>query len=115
MIATAPKPTCHGLTFFPVPEFDALTAAFGAPLEAFFDRRKCPDVPREYETAVSMLFYSGGEIPKFSAQVDRKKAAIALRAWLSSFQPAHEAKIATAAYAVWLWSTMPDEPTETRP
>jgi hypothetical protein len=50
------------------------------------------------------LFFSGGKLPDFSPKVDRKKAFAALSAWLGSFAPAHEEKIATAAYALWLWT-----------
>lgn len=99
-----PQTTIQGLTFFPVPDFDGPTAAFGAPASAFFDRRNLPDVPRHFSDMASSLFFSGGNVPDFSPKVDRKKAFAALSAWLGSWAPAHEAKIATAAYALWLWT-----------
>jgi hypothetical protein len=99
-----PQTTIQGLTFFPVPDFDGPTAAFGAPASAFFDRRNLPDVPRKFEDMAQGLFSSGGKVPEFSPKVDRKKAFAALSAWLGSFAPAHESKIATAAYALWLWT-----------
>lgn len=99
-----PQTTIQGLTFFPVPDFDGPTSAFGAPASAFFDRRNLPDVPRKFEDMAQGLFFSGGKLPDFSPKVDRKKAFAALSAWLGSFAPAHEEKIATAAYALWLWT-----------
>lgn len=108
-----PQTTIQGLTFYPVPNFDGPTAAFGAPASAFFDRRNLPDVPKKFEDMAQGLFFSGGKIPDFSPKVDRKKAFTALSAWLGSFAPAHEAKIATAAYALWLWTD--DAALETAP
>ena len=99
-----PQKTIEGLTFFPVPEFDRLTCAFGAEESAFFSRDNLPKVPREFEYMAQGLFFNGGEVPEFSPKIDRKKAFAALSAWLCSFAPSHEAKIATAAYALWLWS-----------
>lgn len=99
-----PQTTIQGLTFFPVPDFDGPTAAFGAPASAFFDRRNLPDVPMKFEDMAQGLFSSGGKVPEFSPKVDRKKAFAALSAWLRSFAPAHESKIATVAYALWLWT-----------
>lgn len=99
-----PQTTIQGLTFFPVPDFDGPTASFGAPASAFFDRRNLPNVPKKFEDMAQGLFFSGGKLPDFSPKVDRKKAFAALSAWLGSFAPAHEAKIATAAYALWLWT-----------
>jgi len=99
-----PQATIQGLTFFPVPEFDGPTAAFGARESAFFDRRNLPKVPREFEDMAQGLFFNGGKLPELSPKVDKKKALTALSAWLGSFAPTHEAKIATAAYALWLWT-----------
>lgn len=96
--------TMKGLTFFPVPEFQDVAIAFGADRSCFFDRNDLPDVPAKYERMANTLFFKGGELPKFLDGVDREKAKRALTAWLSSFAPAHEAKIATAGYALWLWT-----------
>jgi hypothetical protein len=103
-LIAAPDVKCKGLTFLPVPEFDGITAVFGAPEKSFFNRRDLPQVPLEFANEVSRLFYRGGVYPAFGRDVDAKKAKIALSAWLSSFEPAHEAKVATVAYALWVWS-----------
>jgi hypothetical protein len=103
-MAKQPEVTIKGLTFLPVPEFTDLDAAFGARRDKFFDRHDLPEVPRKYEQEASRLFYSGGEWPKFGADVDEGKARKAIRAWLCSFDPAHEAKTATVGYALWVWS-----------
>lgn len=101
----APPPVaCKGLTFLPIPEFDDATCAFGAPERAFFNRRDLPKVPREFTDEASRLFFSGGALPEFGGDVDQAKAKRALRAWLSSWAPAHEAKEAIVAYALWVWS-----------
>ena len=99
-----PKARTNGLTFFPVPEFNEATVVFGAGREQFFDRHNLPDVPRLYLDMASGFFFKGGELPEFNEKVDPMKASRALRAWLSSWSPAHEAKVATVAYAIWLWT-----------
>lgn len=99
-----PQKEIKGLTFFPVPEFSGLDAAFGAGGKTFFNRDDLPEVPSQYPDMAEKLFYSGGAIPDLHPSVDRSKAATALQAWLSSFQPSHEAKMATAGYALWLWT-----------
>lgn len=100
-------PECAGLTFVPVPEFSDVDIAFGASRDAYFDRYALPKVPRKYGAMASRLFFSGGKIPAFAPEIDRTKAARALRAWLTSFAPAHEAKEATVAYALWAWGAHP--------
>jgi hypothetical protein len=99
-----PEVTHKGLTFLPVPEFDAPTMVFGAPESAYFDRRDLPEVPRKFRDEVSRMFFKGGEWPEFGGDVDARKAKVAIKAWLASFAPAHEAKEATVAYALWVWS-----------
>lgn len=104
MTSQSPAVQCKHLTFLPVPEFDGPTIVFGAGEQSFFNRRDLPEVPRRYEEEVSRMFFSGGSWPEFGADVDAPKAKQALRAWLGSFAPAHEAKVATVAYALWVWS-----------
>lgn len=104
MTTSEPAVTCKGLTFLPIPEFDGPAAAFGAPASAYFDRHDTPDVPRPFKDEASRLFFSGGKWPDFGADVDAAKARSAIMAWLRSFAPAHEAKEATVAYALWVWS-----------
>lgn len=100
-----PKAALNGLTFFPIPHFDQVQAAFGALEGSFFNRYKLPEVPRELVEAVGALFHKGGGLPDFDPRVDRNLAIRATKAWLCSWAPAHEAKIATVAYAFWVWST----------
>lgn len=100
----APDATCKGLTFLPIPEFDDAACAFGADPASYFNRRDLPKVPSEFEAEVSRLFFRGGAYPEFGRDVDVKKARRAIQAWLCSFAPAHEAKTATVAYALWVWS-----------
>lgn len=99
-----PEKQINGLTFYPVPEFDDASVAFGADLDAYFDRNNLPEIPQKYEDMVNSLFFDGGKIEGLSSEVDKDKAYRAVRAWLCSFAPAHEAKVATVAYALWLWS-----------
>jgi len=100
----SPEKTKNGLTFFPIPEFDDVSSAFGADEDRYFNRMNLPDIPSKYEDIVSNLFFSGGKLPELLESVDTGKAMKAMQAWLSSHAPAHEAKIATAAYAIWVWS-----------
>lgn len=99
-----PQLTIDGLTFFPIPTFDKLTQAFGAPESAYFNRYKLPEIPRKYADLARTLFHKGGTLPEFQPEVEHAKAMAATRAWLSSFAPAHESKMATVAYAFWVWS-----------
>lgn len=100
-----PKAALHGLTFYPVPHFDRVHAAFGASEDQFFNRHRLPAVPQQHVDAVGALFFKGGSLPEFDPRVDRTLAARATKAWLGSWAPAHEAKVATVAYAFWVWST----------
>ena len=99
-----PQRRIKGLTFFPVPEFDDAQLIFGAHEKSFFNRHDLPVIPGKYENMASSLFFKGGDIPELHQSVDRNKALRALHAWLSSWSPAHEAKEATVAYALWLWT-----------
>jgi hypothetical protein len=102
--ADQPDVTCKGFTFLPVPVFDDVTVAFGPQESAYFNRHDLPKVPRQYEAIVDRLFASGGEWPAFGDDVNKTNAKRAIKAWLCSFAPAHESKIATVAYALWVWS-----------
>ena len=101
---TLPEKTKNGITFYPVPEFDDLTIAFGANGSAFFNRHNLPDVPQKYEDKARELMFRGGSLVGLSEKINKVKAANAITAWLRSFEPAHEAKMTTVAYALWLWS-----------
>ena len=100
-----PEKTKNGLTFYPIPEFSDVDAAFGADSSAYFKRDNLPDVPREYEDMASALMFKGGKLISLSPKVNQAEAMKAVRAWLCSFEPSHEAKISTVAYALWLWSS----------
>lgn len=103
--AETPAATKDGLTFWPIPNFSDADMAFGADAKAYFNRRSLPKVPYELERLVNALFFNGGSLPEMAPEVDRQAAMRAVRAWLTSFAPAHEAKIATVAYALWVWTT----------
>ncbi len=98
-----PKNKIDGLTFFPVPEFDDITCAFGADESSYFNRRNLPEIPSKYKDKANDLMFNGGAIDVCD-KVDKSKALKAVSAWLRSFAPAHESKIATVGYALWLWS-----------
>lgn len=102
---TKPEAVKDGLTFWPIRPVSNLEAEFGAELSDYFKRGKLPEVPRQYEDAVQRLFALGGDFPPLAKGVDKHLAAAKLRSLLLSFAPSHEAKIATAAYALWVWST----------
>ncbi len=95
-----PEPTCKGLTFYPIPELKGLLDE-----SRYFKRRELPDVPLEFEKMVRSMFFSGGELPEMPKCIDTAKAESAVSAWFYSCAPAHEAKIATVAYALWVWTT----------
>ena len=99
-----PEKIKNGITFYPVPEFDYLAISFGADGSAFFNRRNLPDVPQKYEDKARELMFKGGALVGLSEKIDKMKASNAITAWLRSFEPAHEAKMITVAYALWLWS-----------
>ena len=103
---SSPSLSLHGITFFPVPEFTDVHVDVGADASAYFPRGELPRVPRELEELVQGIFFKGGELPELSPQVDAEKAIRAVKAWLRSFAPAHESKITTVAYALWVWTTL---------
>lgn len=99
-----PQLSIQGLTFFPIPEVSGVEAAFGATEKSYFDRHNLPEVPEKYENMAHKLFYSGGNLPDgVQSDVDRNKAIDFLTSRLVSFAPAHESKMATVAYALWVW------------
>jgi len=99
-----PQKEINGIVFFPIPEFEDNDVAFGADTNRFFDQRTLPNIPAKFDDMACGLFYDGGALPETHPSVDRKKAARALRAWLGSFSPSHESKMATVGYALWLWT-----------
>lgn len=96
----------NGITFIPVPKFNGF---MGASVDEYFDRTNLPDVPKEYEKMASDLFFSGGQLPKFIDGIDKKDAFHALNGWLRSWDASHESKMATIAYALWVWCEGPDK------
>ncbi len=94
----------------PVPEFDAVTVVFGAPSEAFVSREDGSKYEREFAKEASVankIFFKGGTLAeyglKLKPEVDSKKAHLALRALLCSWNPPHEAKIGTVARYLNSW------------
>lgn len=101
---------------FPVPEFDDVTVVMGAPASAYLTREQMGpefygDRNRFTNTAQS-LFFKGGSLAehglRWKADIDGRKAARALKALLSSFEPKHEVKIGTAGYALSQWCDVID-------
>ncbi len=99
-----PQLSIQGLTFYPIPEVSDIEVVLGAKGTRFFNRWELPDVPPEYEAYANKVFLAGGRLPELQPAVDRAKARRAMQAWLCSFAPPHEAKIATVAYALWVWT-----------
>lgn len=100
-----PQKSINGLTFFPVPEFSGIEESFGADASKYFGRKEIPEIPKEFIDMAKGLFFNGGNLPELNEKVDQKLAIMAVRAWLCSFDPCHESKIATVAYAFWIWSS----------
>lgn len=107
-----PENTKNGITFLPIPEFSDLSIAFGADGENYFDRKDLPVVPPVFENMAHKLFFEGGHLPELPACIDKIKAMRAIHAWLGSFSPAHEEKIATVGYALWVWASSSDDVAE---
>jgi len=103
-MSKTPSVTMKGLTFLPVPDFTDVQCAFGADAKDYFMRRDLPEVPRKFTAEAMRMFYEGGAFPEFGDDVDAVKAKRAIKAWLSSWSPSHEAKEATVGYALWVWS-----------
>lgn len=92
---------------FKVPAFDGVAAVFGARLNEYPDRASIPEIDRKFEDIVSALFFRGGTLAdhglKLKAGIDRSAAMTAIRAWLCSFEPKHEHKTETVAWALSEW------------
>jgi hypothetical protein len=97
---------------FPVPDFDDVTVAFGAPGHAYLTRDQMGDDfygdRNEFTNHASSLFFSGGSILPagriWKPEIDRTKAARAIKAMLCSFEPKHEIKIGTVGFALRDWT-----------
>lgn len=94
---TIPKKRAGKITFYPIPDF-------GKKSPKFFGRHESHDVPRKYIDMANEIFFKGGVLPKMHDAVNIAKARNALVAWLSSYEPPHEAKMETAGYALWLYT-----------
>lgn len=92
---------------FKVPDFDGLSAAFGARLEEYPARTSIPKVDRKFQDVFSALFFRGGSLAdhglKLKAGLDHRAAMTAIRAWMTSFEPQHEHKTETVAWALSEW------------
>lgn len=101
-----------------IPEVDAAGAAFGD----IKDMPKWEALPKEFRDnwhynpfckVASSLFYEGGNLmergltPKEG--VDEHKVYRILRAWLGSWAPKHEHKIAAVGYALSEWFDRDDK------
>lgn len=94
-----------------IPDFDGPAVAFGASLR---DYPPYESIPEEFKSnrnrfneITSKLFFNGGRLEdhgiRLKPDIDRNKAMRAIKAWLSSFDPKHEHKTATVAYALSEW------------
>lgn len=96
---------------FTVPEFDRLSMAFGARLNQYPEMSIIPEEFRRhsgrFQEIVSSIFFRGGTIESFGLRLkpslNRPAAMAAIRAWLCSFDPKHEHKTATIAWALSEW------------
>lgn len=97
---------------FQVPPFDGLSAAFGARLNQYPPMAMIPEEFQrhsgKFQDIVSTLFFEGGAIAdfglKWKAGIPRGAALTAMRSWLCSFDPPHEHKTATVAWALSEWT-----------
>lgn len=97
---------------FAVPAFDGLSTAFGARLAQYPPETSIPPEFRthsgKFQNIVSALFFNGGKLAdhgiKLKAGMDHAAAMMAIRSWLSSFDPSHEHKTATVAWALSEWT-----------
>ena len=110
-VAEKAKRTPLKLGNFDVPEFDGLSAVFGARLTQYPDMAVIPEEFRrhsgKFQDIVSTLFFKGGSLDDFGLKwrpgIDRGAAQMAIGAWLCSFDPKHEHKTATVAWALSEW------------
>jgi hypothetical protein len=92
---------------FNVPHFDGLAATFGAKFDQYPPRDSIPEVPRCYHDIMSKLFFKGGKFEDFGLRlkpsIHKARAMTAIRAWMCSFEPKHEHKTETVAWALSEW------------
>jgi hypothetical protein len=92
---------------FEVPKLTGIAATFGARLREYPPRAIIKKVPQKYSDIVDDLFFCGGTLAKHGLRlksgIDHGAAMSALRAWLCSFEPSHEHKIETVAWALSEW------------
>lgn len=90
--------------------FEGLDAAFGARRADYPPMASIPDFPdrKTYEDIFQTLFFSGGKLDDFGLSIkpdlDRGQVMTAIRALMSSFDPQHEHKAATVAWALHSWT-----------
>ena len=100
-----PKKQINGITFYPIPQIDDIKVLLGADKTSYFSRDNLPEVPKEFEEKAQELFFEGGKLTGLNKKVSINRATRMLKSLLGSFEPSHEAKITTVAYALWLWSS----------
>lgn len=100
---------------FPVPNFDAPTASFGANNSAYLTREQLGEwygcygknSKSPFHRAVEQIFYKGGKLEDYGLKwkdgIDGKKAMMAFQGLIGSFAPKHEIKIGTCAVALANW------------
>lgn len=94
-----------------VPNFTAAENVFGARLDQYPNYETLPyefrNMKGQFCDVASKLFFNGGRLSDFGLSyksgIDVSKAQRAIQAWLCSFEPKHEHKIATVGYALSKW------------
>lgn len=110
---TAEKPQEKGLKVgdHQFPDFDGPAAVFGASRQDYPSREQIPtqfyNGHTPYNKAFAGLFFKGGKLAdyglSFKPGIDQQKAMKAIRALMSSFDPKHEIKGGTVAWALSEW------------
>ena len=87
---------------FAIPDFDGVSAVFGAHSGDYLTREECGEYygfNNPYAAVAQALFGRGGKISDYGLRwkkdVDETKAYRALKALLSSWDPKHEIKMGT--------------------
>lgn len=93
---------------FRVPDFDKITAAVGADIEQYPPMSAIPDEHRAGRSkecnVASALFFEGGSLAEHGLRlkpgVDADRFYRTLRAYIASFAPQHEHKMATCGWLI---------------
>jgi|GEM_PF-5230466 len=90
--------------------FEGIDAAFGAKRSDYPPMASIPEFQdrKTYEDIFQTLFFSGGKLDDFGLSIkpglDRGQVMTAIRALMCSFDPSHEHKASTVAWALHSWT-----------